>query len=89
MDSLVTSTQLFDILLMADSRVPEVVVEEEDESNEQFVDAEEKGFLSSTAVQQDALKSTSSAGRLSHKFWISAAINTVSTAAIVNHINLP
>lgn len=62
-----------------------MIVEEEgedDDGEEQFVDAEEKGLLSA-APSQDATKSMPSP-RLSHKFWISAGINTASTAAIVS-----
>ena len=58
-----------------------------EEEEDDFVDAEEKGFLSNEARKDPP--PTSAIPHLSTKFWISAAVNTVATVAIVSRLANP
>ena len=72
--------------MVAVQAVPKDTMDEEDDD---FVDAEEKGFLASEARDTHLSPSLPSSTRLSTKFWISAAVNTMATAAIVRPYNQP
>lgn len=60
-------------------------VEDEDDD---FVDAEEKGLLANPPNESSIPSSSPPADKtqLSNKFWISAAINSAATVAIVRNI---